>query len=527
MRETVMEPLDEATQRIVDALVASIASRDALLSLYYLDHLPGAKHLSLPGNYIVAFFSVNSADNFCLVASATHQTPLEAAIQPFPPRHDQPEALSNRLENARRLIIQALLLRGADPWGSNASGRSVDKAAEAGRDELALGLLTTWVEGTYDWKQAEFAIKSKPRGLQHWLVTNGFDRAEELEEAHLGRKVNVEVEPEADTNVYKDVDAAVRNSTPALPPAPKPTPHRKQTLASILNTQSDLKKENFEELPPLSTTVTSLFDSQSPPLQKFASPAQTPSTFPQEQPPASPVSRSPAAPLVSPFATRPPTSPPQSPQPQKVATPSSILSTQFSSRQIPDTANSSVPARESDSWSPRDRRRSRSPVPSARATNRSSRQRSSSPRRRHHSSSTTTYDLHPQNPVPPDCQLVVTGICTLNQSDRILIRSLNIVLGRAMLGFRRSHIREIIIDRSSLDLGTIAFVQIDPEVAVSARGSIEGREGPRSGVRLSFNNGEMEVKWNSSCSTSELRSTGPPRFSQLHSRIRPPPPRTR
>lgn len=66
-------------------------------------------------------------------------------MQPF--HLDEPSDVLARLRAAHKLIIQVLLLAGAEAWSACASGKSACEQAEAGGDEAAVALLEQWDKG--------------------------------------------------------------------------------------------------------------------------------------------------------------------------------------------------------------------------------------------------------------------------------------------------------------------------------------------------------------------------------------------
>ena len=74
---------------------------------------------------------------------------LETAVQPFP-EFDEATDVLERLRNAHALVIQVLLLAGAEPSAVGAGGLTVWNHVEAGCDPVAVRLLAEWDSGTVE-----------------------------------------------------------------------------------------------------------------------------------------------------------------------------------------------------------------------------------------------------------------------------------------------------------------------------------------------------------------------------------------
>ncbi|KAK4703955.1 hypothetical protein P7C70_g2262, partial [Phenoliferia sp. Uapishka_3] len=221
-------------QERVDALVESISARDALLTFYHLNHLDD-EHLALP-------------------SSRANKAALEAAFQPSRNLEDD-DGLAHRLENARGLIIQVLLLKGLDPWTSGYGRAPVDVAQDAG-DQVALGLMHQWEAGTYSWSDAESVLKSKPRELEGWLKAHDFDR-EERHNKMDGVEGELEIESDdGSDDIFLDAEEV-------FPPASTPSPNPTRNTISI--PIPFLSKSSINPYPPQLSLSTSI-PSHPPPL---------------------------------------------------------------------------------------------------------------------------------------------------------------------------------------------------------------------------------------------------------------------
>lgn len=74
---------------------------------------------------------------------------LETAVQPFP-EFDEATDVLERLRNAHALVIQVLLLAGAEPSAVGAGDLTVWNHVEAGCDPVAVRLLAEWDSGTVE-----------------------------------------------------------------------------------------------------------------------------------------------------------------------------------------------------------------------------------------------------------------------------------------------------------------------------------------------------------------------------------------
>ncbi|KAK4699168.1 hypothetical protein P7C70_g7095, partial [Phenoliferia sp. Uapishka_3] len=275
----------EAIQQTVDALVAAISERNAFLAFYHLDHLSHSSHLSAP-------------------ASTTHQTALETALHPFPPHSDLDPHLAGRLDNATRLIIQVLLLKGADPWTPNKSGLAPVDVAEAGRNELGLELLREWEMGSYDWAEADYVKGKRARDLKRWLVASGFDR-EQLQDKRTETGTSIKPEPDDDSDDIVFMDVGPSESNPLRLSAPPQNIRQ----APLPMRNSNKPSSTFIPLRISSPATTYVTDTQQLP-QNPVPPPPSPSLPPPE---------SIVAPIISrfysdPSAPRPLSDPPDSPK---------------------------------------------------------------------------------------------------------------------------------------------------------------------------------------------------------------------
>ncbi|KAK4705666.1 hypothetical protein P7C70_g533, partial [Phenoliferia sp. Uapishka_3] len=234
MEKTITE--NEPTQATVDAVVASIASRDALLTFYHLSHLD-PRYLSHS-------------------SSTTRQTALEAALLPFSPSPLAGPYPTDEVERARGLIIQVLLLKGSDPWLPTLDGSALIDVAEDRRDVLALGLLSNWEWGTYDFpnglsvgNDAVFVSESRAREVERWLVENGFVREQARREEGFGKDapLGMEIEDETANSMLMDVDQAAPKSGTASPSTPDPN------TVDFQNITSSPRPTPTPSLPPLPT----------------------------------------------------------------------------------------------------------------------------------------------------------------------------------------------------------------------------------------------------------------------------------
>lgn len=80
---------------------------------------------------------------------ATGLSALETAVG-LCPAFDEPSKVLCQLQKAHVLIIQVLLLSGAEPSAAGADGQTAWSRAEKGGDAEAFRILSEWDSGTVD-----------------------------------------------------------------------------------------------------------------------------------------------------------------------------------------------------------------------------------------------------------------------------------------------------------------------------------------------------------------------------------------
>ncbi|KAK4701560.1 hypothetical protein P7C70_g4673, partial [Phenoliferia sp. Uapishka_3] len=548
-----MSQADELVQRRVDSLVAAISARDVLLTVYWLNHLPGPAYIVLPGTLSLCIFrTASSLSHLYVLDSLNDQpysfrycaapTPIRIRGQPEPtPCHPTPE---------------------------------FKKADNPGQD-------------------AEFVSKSKAREIEWWLAENGYELEVLVEKKKSpGRKVNVNVEPEHDlgNSAFRDVDTRVPISLPhklasiqpealkirkhiiGRPFPPPPFPEIQLSPPGRASTLPPLPHLPTSE-PPFSLPVLrEAYRPPASPIEAQDSSLPPPSTFRESQPNRS---------LTTPSASTSPRPPPALervlPHDHSRKRPPASFSSEHGkaiNRWAPVSPRSRLTTRAAGQgpisraqcfrmdeghsrnhsrWSSRSQSRSRSPPPPPRSRFRDSpplnhywsrrprsrsrsrspppyflhRGRSRSPRGYHSRSRSPPRDsqrrLPPPRPrirsrSPPswhrrqssfnvpftrieataaNSQLCVTGIRPLRQSSDELGRDLKTVLGQGhclKLGWK--DVWGIVIGPSELVGEATAWVGIDPELDESVRREFTERKVRGKSVRFPFNKGWIEVRLN-------------------------------
>ncbi|KAL8277361.1 hypothetical protein RQP46_010201 [Phenoliferia psychrophenolica] len=147
-------------QEDVDALCNEVGRRDVLLSVWYLVKLRG------DGAIPDALTQPHSAHGMsALELALLHTTPPRLAAVP-PEQHE-------RLHNQHRLIVQLLLLAGAD-----LAAVGVGQGAAVGA--VARAVLDDWDAGrSGEWKDAKVALGSEvDLDFENWLRRSGYDLVE-------------------------------------------------------------------------------------------------------------------------------------------------------------------------------------------------------------------------------------------------------------------------------------------------------------------------------------------------------------